>query len=144
MKKAVLIVLIAILLAVMVTATASATKPDYVFGTVDFGSYGSDGVTTWYDVCDPYLVGHVVQPAAPPGKAVKGYFEAGPSTFCDWENPYQGTCEFTLIPVENPFDPDTKLGHGVVKNCTGELAGLHGVLTIGFMFNYEARYHFDP
>ena len=143
-KKAIFVLLIAVLIAVLVTASASATKPEYYEGFVPLASVDFIGENMVYDVCDPILVGHVVQPANPPGKAVHGHFVAGDSPYCPHVNQYDGTCEFTLIPVETVGDPNSKPGRGVVKQCSGELAGLHGILRVNEWYKYQAWYHFDP
>jgi hypothetical protein len=144
MKKSFTVGFITLILVLTITGTVFATKPEYVIGFVDFASVGSDGIDFWYDVCDPVLVGHVVQPANPPGKAVHGHFVSGNSIYCPYTTELEGTCEFTLIPVETIGDPNSKPGRGVVKQCTGDLAGLHGILRVNEWYQYQAWYHFDP
>lgn len=144
MKKTLAAAVIVVLLALSTAVTVFATKPDLVQGWVDFRSLGSDGVDFWYDVCDPVLVGRVVQPALPKGTAVHGYFTMGDSQFCPYTTELSGTCQITLIPVESVGDPESKPGRGVIGQCTGDLAGLHGRYLINEIYQYQAWYHFDP
>jgi hypothetical protein len=146
MKKSVFVLTIVLVLAFMFVMPASATQPEYVTGYVPLSSVGSDGIDFWYDVCDPYLVGHVVQPAVPPGLAVHGTFTAGNITdpACSYTTELSGTCEITLIPVEIFGDPDSKPGRGVMENCTGDLEGYHARFLIDEWYGYEAWYHVDP
>ena len=150
MKKSVFVLILVLVLAFMFFTTASATQPEMVNGVVPLSSVGSDGVDFWYDICDPYLVGHVVQPAEPPGLAVHGIFTAGdiPDLWDECEVSTQtqlsGTCEITLIPVEIFGDPDSKPGRGVLGNCTGDLEGYHAVYVIDEWYGYVAKYHIDP
>ena len=130
----------------MLVMTASASKPEYVEGYVPLSSLGSDGVDFWYDVCDPYLVGHVVQPAETPGLAVHGTFTAGniPDPDCPYTTELSGTCEIMLIPVEIFGDPDSKPGRGVMRKCTGDISGYHAVYVIDPWYVYVAKYHVNP
>ncbi len=145
MKKLIYSLTIALVLVFMLVMTASATKPEYVDGYVPLSSVGSDGIDFWYDVCDPYLVGHVVQPAETPGTAVHGTFTAGniPGT-CPHSTELSGTCEMTLIPVETFGDPNSKPGRATIGRCTGDLKGYHGRLIIDEWYGYQAWYHIDP
>lgn len=152
MKKTVLILAIVMVLTFMLTLTASATKPEHVKGFVPLSSVGDDGVDFWYDVCDEYLVGHVVQPWAPddaPPKAVHGTFTAGNIPDAWGECAYtttelEGTCEITLIPVEEFGNPESKKGLGVMGRCTGDLKGYQGRYVIHEWYDYDAWYHIDP
>jgi hypothetical protein len=143
MKKATIVLLIAILLAVLLTASATASKFEYYDGYVPIWTVDVINGNMIYDVCDPILVGHVTQPANPPGNATHGHFVASPNTACGVANPYDGTCEFTIIPVETYGDPESKPGRAIIKQCTGELEGLHGVIVIDELYEYIAKYHFD-
>ena len=144
MKKTVLILAIALVLAFMFTLTASATNPDNVEGYVPLSSLFLGEEYLEYDVCDEYAVGHVVQPIAPPGFAVHGTFTFGdiPDEACTYEPQYTGTCELTLIPVEDFMNPESKKGRGVVGRCTD--VNLHGRYVINYDYTYEAWYHIDP
>jgi len=146
MKKSVIILTIVLVLTFMVTLTAFATKPEKVEGYVPFSSWDPGPPVEVYDVCDPVMVGHVVQPSAPPGFAVHGIFTAGniPDPDCQHTTTLTGTCELTLIPVEEPGNEESKKGRGVVGRCTEDLKGLHGRYLINFDFSYDAWYHWDP
>jgi hypothetical protein len=148
MKKSVNVLLIVLVMMTLFVMTASATKPKTVDGYVPLYSVGGDDELFWYDVCDPYLVGHVVQPAAPPGLAVQGVFTAGqindPSCAYSKGFDLSGTCQITLIPVENFMDPDSKPGRAVMERCTGDLEGYKAVMVIDEWYRYVARYHIDP
>ena len=144
MRKTITIAGIVLLLSLMFTMTVFATKPDYVLGWVDFGSVGSDGVDFWYDICDPVLVGQVVQPAVPSGKAAHGVFTSGNSPFCPYTTELEGTCQVTLISVETVGDPNSKPGRGVITRCTGDLEGLHGRVVVDEWYQYQAWYHQEP
>jgi hypothetical protein len=146
MKKSVLILAIVLVLTFMVTLTASATKPEHVTGFVPLSSYAPGDVYEEYDICDPYLVGHVVQPAVVPGLAIHGTFTFGDipdlEDECDYTPQYTGTCEIMLIPVEEFGNPESKKGRGVLGRCTD--VNLHGRFLINFDFTYNAWYHMDP
>ena len=144
MKKTVFILAIVLVLTLMVTLTASATKPEHVTGYVPLSSYNPGPEFEEYDVCDPYMVGHVVQPAASPGFAVHGTFTSGNVPDCPYTTELSGTCEITLIPVEEFGNPESKKGRGVLGRCTGDLQGLHGRFVIHYLFTYDAWYHWDP
>jgi len=135
-----------LVISLLTAAVVYATQPEPVSGYVSFFSYvpGPPGGITTYDACDDVLQGTIAQPAVPPGKAIHGSFTSGDSQYCEGEPAYDGTCEFTLLAVEEPGNPDSKEGFAVVKQCTGELQGLHGTLVIHFDFTYDAMYHFDP
>jgi hypothetical protein len=97
------------------------------------------------------MVGHVVQPAVVPGFAIHGTFTSGNSDPpdpsippCEFTTELEGTCELTLIPVEDFGNPESKKGRGVVGRCTDDLQGLHGRYLINFDFTYTAWYHWDP
>ena len=153
MKKAGLILTIVLVLTFMVTLTASATKPEKVEGYVPLWTYNPGLEFEEYDVCDPIMVGHVVQPAVVPGFAIHGTFTSGnnipdppdPSKPpCEFTTELEGTCELTLIPVEDFGNSESKKGRAVVGRCTGDLQGLHGRFLINFDFTYNAWYHWDP
>ena len=144
MKKILFILAIVLVLTLMITLSASATKPDYVEGYVPFDSWFIEDGYEKYDVCDEHLVGQVVQPAAPPGFAIHGIFTSGDSDHCEIENSYVGTCNITLVPVEMPGNPESKPGRGVISQCSGDLKGLHGRYVINFDFTYDAWYHWEP
>jgi hypothetical protein len=146
MKKFAISLSLALVFVLVLTMAASATQPDYVEGYVPLNSLGQDESTNefWYDVCDPYLVGHVVQPLVTDGLAIHGTFTAGNSPFCEIETELSGTCEVLLIPVEIFGDPESKPGRGIVGNCTGDLAGTHGRFLIDEWYGYQAWYHIDP
>lgn len=136
-----------LLLLVFILAPAVlASKPEPVAGFVPFASYfpGPPGGVTVYDVCDAVLQGQIEQPAETPGKAVHGTFTMGDSPFCDGVPEIEGTCEFTLLPVEEPGNPDSKEGFAVLNRCTGDLQGLHGTFQVHFDFTYDAMYHVEP
>lgn len=143
MKKSVFILAIVLVLTFMFVMTASATRPEHVEGIVPFASWFVEEYEE-YDVCDEILVGHVVQPAAPPGFAIHGTFTMGNSDYCGFTTDLEGTCELTLIPVEEPGNPESKEGRGVVGRCTDDLQGLHGRYVIHYDFSYDAWYHMDP
>lgn len=149
MKKIILILAIVFVLTLMVTLTASATKPEHVTGLVPLSSYIPGPEFAEYDICDPWLVGHVVQPAVVPGFAIHGTFTAGdiPDILGECEyttTELEGTCEITLLPVEEFGNPDSKEGRGVFNRCTGDLQGLHGTIVIHYLFTYDGWYHWDP
>lgn len=146
MKKTVLILAIVLVLTFMVTLTAAATQPEHVTGYVPLSSYMPGPEFEEYDICDPYLVGHVVQPAGAPGFAIHGIFTAGniPDPDCPYTTELSGTCEITLIPVEDFGNPESKKGRGVAGRCTDDLKGLHMRAVINFDFTYNAWYHWDP
>jgi hypothetical protein len=150
MKKSVIVLIFVLVMTALLVMTASATKPVTVNGVVPLSSVGSDDVDFWYDICDPFLVGRVVQPAEPPGKAVHGTFTAGdiPDIWEECEHSTQtelsGTCEIKLIPVENFGDPESKPGRGVMGRCTGDLKGYHATYVIDELYGYVAKYHIDP
>ena len=135
-----------LVISLLTAAVVYATQPEPVSGYVPFASYfpGPPGGVSVYDACDEILQGSIVQPAESPGKAIHGTFTSGDSQWCDGEPAYEGTCEFTLLPVEEAGNPDSEEGFAVVNRCTGELRGLHGTLIIHFDFTYDAMYHFDP
>lgn len=144
MKKSVIILAIVLVLTFMLTLTASATKPEHVTGFVPLGSIIDGPEYFEYDVCDPWGVGHVVQPAEPPGLAIHGTFTSGNVPDCPYTTELSGTCKITLIPVEEFGNPESKKGRAVLGRCTGDLKGLHGTLVIHEWYNYDAWYHFDP
>ena len=152
-KRSILILTVVLLLSFLFVVTVSATQPEQVEGFVPLYTYvpGEPGGTSVYGVCDPYLVGMVAQPADSPGKAVHGTFTSGnlPDPPDGWDAcPYttedSGTCQLTLIPVEDFGNPDSKLGRGRVGQCTGDLRGLHATYKIHYDFSYDAWYHMDP
>ena len=147
MKKSVLILAIILVLTFMLTMTASAKKPEPVEGYVPLWSW-SVGEYEEYDICDETLVGHVVQPKAPPGKAIHGTFTSGnnPNPLgdpCKFTTTDEGTCELMLIAVEEPMVPESEEGFGIVGRCTDDLEGLHGRMVVHFDFTYDAWYHWD-
>jgi hypothetical protein len=144
MKKPVLILTIVLVLTFMTALTASATKPVHVQGFVPLGSYNPGPEYEEYDVCDPYLTGHVVQPAASPGFAIHGTFTSGSVSDCPYATELSGTCKITLIPVEEFGNPDSKRGRGILGRCTGDLKGFHARYLINEWFEYDAWYHIDP
>ena len=141
MRKKITTAGIVLLLSLMFTMTVFATQPDQVDGWVDFRTLGGDGVDFWYDICDPVLVGQVVQPAVTSGKATHGVFTSGNSLYCPYTTELEGTCETTLIPVETVGDPNSKPGRGVINRCTGDLEGLHGRVVVDESYQYQAWYH---
>ena len=144
MKKYGFISMVVLMLVLAFTLPAFATQPEKVEGYVPLESYVPGEVYSEYDVCDPVLVGHVVQPRTEPGLVIHGTFTAGNSTHCPYTTDLSGTCDITLIPVEIFGDPDSKPGRGIAGNCTGDLYGLHGRYLIDEWFGYVAWYHFDP
>ncbi len=149
MKKTVLIFRIVLVLVFMFTLTASATKPEHVTGYVPLSSVEDGEEYFEYDVCDPWLVGHVVQPAVVPGLAIHGTFTAGdiPDIWGECEyttTELEGTCEITLIPVEEFGNPESKKGRAVMGRCTGDLKGYQGRFVIHELYDYDAWYHIDP
>jgi hypothetical protein len=152
MKKSVLVFSIILVLTLVFVLSAAATAPATVEGYVPLSSVGSDGIDFWYDVCDPYLVGHFVQPAEPPGLAALGTFTSGnpdygddpPNDACPYTTELSGTCEGVLIPVEIFGDPDSKPGRAFLGRCTGDLEGYHAVYVIDEWYGYVAKYHIDP
>ena len=144
MKKILFVLAIVLVLTFIVTLSASATKPEHIEGYVPFSSWFIEDGYEKYDVCDDYLVGQVVQPADSPGFAVHGIFTSGNSDFCETETDWVGTCKLTLVPVEQPGNPESKQGRGVANQCTGDLKGLHGRFVVNFDFTYDAWYHWDP
>jgi hypothetical protein len=145
MKKNTVIILIVVALALIAAVIVFTTRGKSVEGYVDFASMGGDGTNIWYDVCDPVLVGQVVQPAESASEEVHGVFTAGNSDFCpEYTTKLVGTCQVTLIPVESPGDPASKPGQGAVDQCTGDLAGLRGKMVINYDFRYQAHYNNLP
>lgn len=146
MKKSILILAIVLVLTFMFAMAASATQPEHVTGYVPLSSYIPGPEYEEYDVCDPYVVGHVVQPAAAPGFAIHGTFTAGniPDPNCPYTTELSGTCEITLIPVEEFGNPESKEGRGAGGRCTGDFQGLHSRFVIHYDFTYDAWYHWDP
>ena len=144
MKKSVSILVIVFMMALLFTMTVYATQPEYVTGYVPLLSVIDGPEYFEYDVCDPYLEGHVVQPAAPPGFAIHGTFTSGDSDYCEGITELEGTCEITLIPVEDFMDPETKKGRAVLGRCTGDLQGYHARFVIHQFYEYDAWYHIDP
>jgi hypothetical protein len=148
MKKSAIILAIVLVLTFIVTLTASATKPEHVTGLVPLSSYNPGPEFEEYDVCDSWLVGHVVQPAAVPGFAIHGTFTAGdiPDIWGECEyttTELEGTCELMLIPVEEFGNPESKKGRAVIGRCTDDLQGLHMRAVINFDFTYSAWYHME-
>jgi hypothetical protein len=149
MKKTVFILAIVLVLAFMFTLSASATIPEQIKGLVPLWSVTETDETFEYDMCDEWLVGHIVQPLVVPGFAVHGTFTAGdipdPGGECQFTTTnLEGTCEFTLIPVEDFTNPESKRGRAVINRCTGDLKGIHGRYVIDEWYNYDAWYHLEP
>ena len=130
---------------ILVVGTVQATQPEHVTGHVPFSSFiqGPPGGITVYDACDPILQGQVVQPEGTPGKAIHGVFTMGDSIYCEGAPELEGTCQMTLLPVEEPGNPDSKEGRAVMNRCTGDLRGLHMTAVIHYDFTYDAWYHFE-
>jgi hypothetical protein len=140
-------ILVAILfLALLLTVSASAKRPEQVSGFVPLSSYAPGPEFEEYDLCDPYITGHAIQPAVSPGKAIHGTVTLGPipDPACPYETEYSGTCSFLLIPVEEFGNPESKEGKAIVLKCTGTASGLHGTFNIHFDFTYDAWYHDHP
>lgn len=149
MKKTILILALVLVLALMVTMTAAATKPEPVKGLVPLSSVDDTQGVFEYDMCDEWLVGHIVQPLEVPGLAIHGTFTAGdiPDLWgeCEYtETDLEGTCEITLIPVEEFGNPESKRGRAVINRCTGDLKGIHGRSVIDEMYGYDSWYHMEP
>ena len=146
MKKRYFVLCGLLLALILFVGSVQATQPEHYTGYVPLLSYipGPPGGVTVYDVCDPVLQGQVVQPAETPGKAVHGVFTMGDSPYCDGTPTLEGTCQMTLLPVEEPFNPASKEGRAVINRCTGDLSGLHMTGVIHYDFTYDAWYHFKP
>ena len=130
-------ILVAILLALLVTMTASATQPTEIRGFFYFvdpfgpNDYCISTGESW-GVPDGFLVGCVDQPEKP-GLGAHG-------TFYLTVGELSGTCEYNLRTYE--IDGIARF---TANRCTGELAGFH-MRGVGWAANglWEGSYHFDP
>lgn len=135
MKKLIVILGITLVLAFMLTLTASATQKIYIGGFFyeqagyDFclatgDNYIKDG---FFDGCGNYITAN-----------------SGLGQTAIWEGTIDGKSGTCVFHLRWPKDMATDKSHGVVNQCTGDLAGYHSVAEGEFVtFTWSGWYNWE-